>query len=96
MATKTKLTKWQKVEKATEEANLIAFDGCHKIYVAMDEVEAEWFNNRPDYTKFQGTPEEMYAQLTKWYNESCSLKMVDSVKNINGETKFTKLIPQNF
>ena len=96
MTVKTKTTKWAKVEKATEKATLIAFDGCHKIYVAMDQVEAQWFNNREDYSKYQGTPEEMFTQLKRWYDESCYLKMIDSVKNVNGETKFTKLIPQNF
>ena len=40
---------WNDVEVAMEYAHLVAFDGCHKIYLAMDEEQAEWFRKRPNF-----------------------------------------------
>lgn len=85
---------WHKVKDATENAQLVAWDGCHKIYVAMDEVEARWFNEREDYLKFRGTPEEMFARLEEWYDRSCGLRFISGVESVGQETEFTKLIPQ--
>ena len=34
---------WTRVLKALPDTKLIAFDGCHKIYLALDEEEREWF-----------------------------------------------------
>ena len=59
---------WGDVEDALQSAELIAFDGCHKIYLAMDAEQAEWF--RKNYNEkecetscnFTGSTQEM---LTK-------------------------------
>ena len=89
------------VEEYLENAHLIAWDGCHKIYVAMDETEAEWFRrnyNGSDDTSetFHGTPEEMIATLVKWYDESCWLRFVTAVRfdPETMESDFTYLIEQ--
>jgi hypothetical protein len=77
---------WDNVEEAIEDAHLVAFDGCHKIYLAMDEVEAKWFADNYNGTNcddrtFRGTPEEMLAMVEEWYNESCALKFVQAVSH---------------
>ena len=65
----------------------MAFDGCHKIYLAMDEVEAKWFAENYNGVHcdgnqtFRGTPEEMLAMVEEWYNESCALKFVQAVSH---------------
>jgi hypothetical protein len=41
--TKTLDELFEPVADAVENAILVAFDGCHKIYVAMDEEQADWF-----------------------------------------------------
>ena len=77
------------VEQALESAKLVAWDGCHKIYVAMDELEAGWFIENYEAT-FSGTPEEMLDALGDWWESSCHLRFISAVKY--GE--FTQLVAQ--
>ena len=74
------------VEDALEGALLIAWDGCHKIYLAMDEEQADWFRENYAYNAnvrsvrtFEGTPEEMLTTLKGWWDESCGLKFITAV-----------------
>lgn len=89
------------IEEYLQDAHLIAWDGCHKIYVAMDETEAEWFRNNYNGSEdtsetFHGTPEEMLTTLIKWYDESCWLRFVTAVRFDTDimESDFTYLIEQ--
>ena len=41
MTTKTMTKMWVEVAKATRGAKAIAWDGCHKIYLAMD--DGAWY-----------------------------------------------------
>lgn len=75
------------VAEAVEDALLIAFDGCHKIYLAMDEEQADWFrtnyngassHDSTDHT-FEGTPKEMLNLLKDWWDGSCGLKFISAV-----------------
>lgn len=87
---------WESVEEAVKTARLIAWDTCHKIYLAMDEEQEAWFveNYSPDI--FRGTPEEMLTTLRSWYEQSCPLKFIDSVEtnHENQNYGFESLIPQ--
>ena len=70
--------KFREVRAVMEYAKLVAFDGCHKIYAAMDDEQAAWFqNNYPHW--FRGTPEEMTKKLRGWFEESCSLRFIQTV-----------------
>jgi hypothetical protein len=89
------------VEDALEGALLIAFDGCHKIYLAMDDEQAEWF--RQNYNgvhctdrTFTGTSEEMLATLKGWWDESCGLKFITAVTtdHENPNAGYSSLIGQ--
>ena len=79
MNTTHKPEMFDKVEEYLHNARLVAFDGCHKIYLAMDKEEAEWFESREDYQKFYGSPDEMLATVILWYEESCFLRFVNAV-----------------
>jgi hypothetical protein len=102
MATTTMEDCWSDVENALEYAHLIAFDGCHKIYVAMDETEAKWF--RENYTasvcetsrNYEASPEKMLEKLREWYDESCGLRFISGVEHNETDPNagFTTLIPQ--
>jgi hypothetical protein len=75
---------FEPVADALENALLIAFDGCHKMYVAMDEEQAYWFRTNYNGTNctdctFTGTPKEMLDTLLAWWDESCGLKFIQSV-----------------
>ena len=101
MATTTMEDHWSDVREATHSAILIAFDGCHKIYLAMDETEAKWFRDNYngencDDRTFAGSAEEMYEQLIKWYDESCPLKFINAVTHNeeNPNAGYDPIIPQ--
>jgi hypothetical protein len=83
------------VAEAMDEAILVAFDGCHKIYVAMDEVEADWFRES-DYQICEASPEFMLVMVANWYKQSCPLKFVNAVRHNaeNPNAGYTDLIPQ--
>lgn len=91
---------WEDVKFAVRDARLIAFDGCHKIYLAMDDEQADWFrehyNGEYGDTTFTGTPEEMLARLHDWYDESCGLKFIQSVTTDHDDPNggWERLIPQ--
>ena len=76
-------------------AKLVAFDGCHKIYLAMDETEKAWFLENYQHT-FSGTEDEMTAKVREWYDNSCPLRFVNAVKSVpeNPNDGFITLIEQ--
>ncbi len=73
---------WEAVSEYLLEAKLIAFDDCHKIYLAMDDNEAEFFRyggyetvmtvNREDH-------ESLMKVLRRWYGSSCGLRFISAV-----------------
>ena len=66
------------VADAIVDARLVAFDGCHKIYLAMDDPEADWFRENYEHI-VEGTPEEMLTTVIGWYENSCFLRFVNAV-----------------
>lgn len=81
MRTKTKAERadeaWLKVAKALEGACLVAWDGCHKIYVAMDETQGARLMN--DYECLRSGPFEMLYKVQFWFGNSCGMRFVSSV-----------------
>ena len=82
--TKTLYDLFEPVMDAVMDARLIAFDGCHKIYLAMDDEQADWFRENYNGTSctdrtFEGTPKEMMRTLRAWGDESCGLKFISAV-----------------
>jgi hypothetical protein len=75
---------------------LIAWDGCHKIYMAMDETQADWFNKNYDHI-VEDTPEVMLEKLGEWWEASCPLRFINSVESTNDITQpelFSPMIRQ--
>lgn len=87
---------WSAVEKALELAHLVAYDGCHKIYLAMDDIEAKFFRDDTRYVTFEGTPSESYDRLVEWYDGSCPLRFVNSVvyDEEDPNAGYKRLVPQ--
>jgi len=83
------------VRDACQEAHLIAFDGCHKIYLAMDDEQAEWFRENYEHV-FTGSADEMYNTLVSWYDSSCWLRFIQAVETnaVDPNEGYTNLIPQ--
>ena len=92
---------WDAVEEYINDAVLIAFDGCHKIYLAMDQEEAQFF--RDNYNgegcsdrNFTGSPSEMLEAIHGWWDESCGLRFVSAVWHNEADPNagFVSLISQ--
>jgi hypothetical protein len=92
---KTKSELFDKVEAAIDDAILIAWDGCHKMYLAMDAKQAAWF--RAEYPHVvQDSPDRMLDALMRWWDESCWLKFVNAVSTNEDDPNagFVSLIEQ--
>lgn len=95
MMTKTLDELMEPVEAVIADAKLVAFDGCHKIYLAMDDEEAAWFRSNYD-TIVDGSPDAMMQAVINWYDESCFLRFVSAVRHNPDDPNqgFTSLIAQ--
>jgi hypothetical protein len=89
------------VEERVREAEAIAWDTCHKIYVLMDNEQVELcreYGYEPLITKWEATPEEMMRTLEEWYNDSCGLRFIEAVNTNKNDPNagFESLIGQQF
>lgn len=96
MSTYTIEEGWQRVEAYLPDAHLIAWDECHKIYVALDKIEADWFRENYAPNVVEGDTDLLLATLRKWYDESCWLRFISGVRHNehNPNAGFVDLIPQ--
>jgi hypothetical protein len=91
-------------EMALADAKGIAFDGCHKIYVLMDDaqmakmVEYGYGEDDGSYliTADEMTKRQMLTTLENWYENSCGLRFINGVSTVDGDPNegFVDLIPQ--
>ena len=81
----------------------IAWDGCHKIYVLMDNEQIEQMRgfgygdeDDPDslITSEEQNPRQMSATISKWFNDSCFLRFVHAVATAPDGEKFFGIVPQ--
>ncbi len=82
---------WAAVAEYSANAVLIAWDECHKIYLAMDEVEAKFYREA-SYT----CTESNLDTIKDWWASSCLLRFVSASWSIvpQFESKFVSLISQ--
>lgn len=88
---------WEAVHEYAQDAILIAWDECHKIYLAMDEEEAQFFRENYQPAVVEGaSPAEMIDTINEWWDMSCSLRFVSAVWRNNDDPNagFVSLISQ--
>jgi len=85
------------IRDACQRGKLVAWDGCHKIYVALDDIEAKFFEDNYPHT-FAGSPDDMVLRIVEWYDASCPLRFVNAVRHNETDPNagFIDLIPQLF
>ena len=69
---------FDEVRAAIGDAVLVAWDGCHKIYLAMDDIEADEFREHYPCV-VEDSPDVMLAEVGEWWDVSCSLRFVSAV-----------------
>lgn len=98
---------WDEVRDAMlDGATLVAWDGCHKCYVAMDEEQAAWFRENYNDAELdaepgsarimEGSGRDMLATLETWFEASCGLRFISAVRTDHDDPNagFTHLIAQ--
>lgn len=83
------------VQPHITDAECVAWDGCHKIYLALDAEQAEWFRDNYEIV-VEGTAEEMLAAVDRWWDDSCGLRFVSGVTTNHADPNagFTDIVPQ--
>lgn len=75
----------------------VSFDGCHKIYLNMDEKQTEKMIGYGYDKTIIDTPDAMENVVAQWYDDSCSLRFIDAVFTNDDETdKFVTVVGQFF
>lgn len=87
---------WEAVEEYVKGAHLIAWDTCHKIYLAMDLEQRVWFEDNYSPDVVFGSPEHLLETIKEWWDASCSLRFVSAVWSNNDDPNdgFVSLISQ--
>jgi len=81
------------------EAEGIAWDTCHKIYILMDSEQVELMRSYgydPLITNEEMNPDDMFDEVREWYRDSCGLRFIQAVStnHINPNAGFESLISQ--
>jgi hypothetical protein len=90
---------WSRVRDALGDAKGIAWDGCHKIYVLMDDEQMAQMADI-GYDPLLPVPEDTASEaldiLCDWYEQSCGLRFISAVRTVTGDPNegFTNLIGQ--
>lgn len=96
---------WDDVEEALDTTKAIAFEGCHKIYMLLDDQQVEQmrgYGYGEDgsflITNKEMNKAEMFSLLKTWYEKSCGLKFIESVETNEEDPNlgFTNIIPQGY
>jgi hypothetical protein len=85
------------LHEVLSDAKGIAWDNCHKIYIMMDDQEVSQMRDYeydPLLTSADTTPEQMLAEVLRWYNDSCSLRFIDVTSTGENGTEFYSLMGQ--
>ena len=87
------------VRNRISEAEAIAWDTCHKIYILMDSEQVDLmrgYGYDPIITNEEMNPDDMFDKVKEWYEDSCSLRFINAVSTneINPNLGFESLISQ--
>ena len=93
------MANFDKVEEVIGEARGIAWDTCHKIYVLMDDEQMalmKTYGYDPLISADEMSADEMLATVKDWFEQSCGLRFVDSVRTNHDDPNlgFVTLIGQ--
>ena len=86
---------WRVVQQTVRNAKAMHYDGCHKLYLSMDDEE-----KRKCESYGYESVEPNYALLRKWYDDACLLRFVSAVYTVpegaDPNDGFVSLIPQRY
>lgn len=80
-----------------DDAKLVAWDGCHKIYLALDDEQAAWFRAEYEFTLY-GDSDAMLDAVLEWWAESCDLRFITAVggEHADPDDEYVAVVPQGY
>ena len=85
------------MDSLLEQADTVAFDGCHKIYLNMDKQQTDQMIGYGYTNMVGGSFLDKKEAVYGWYEESCPLRFVDAVfTNADGTDNFVVVVGQEF
>jgi hypothetical protein len=97
------MTTTEQVAMVLMDAEGIAFDGCHKIFILMDEAQTKLMVEY-GYGKEEGSHllvvgegmlrSEMLHILKEWWNKACLLKFIQATTTTAEGTSYKNVIEQ--
>lgn len=105
---------WQQIDEILkpvaeimDDVIMAFWDGCHKIYLALDQHEADRMTEL-GYTEHVAYPRggdgrTILSMVTVWFTESCPLRFVEAVRHNpelephpmwGNQTEFIEVVPQ--
>jgi hypothetical protein len=93
------MIKSEMIKDRLENAKGIGWDGCHKIYILMDDnqmTEMQNYGYDPLFSSDQISPNRMFELIERWWDQSCGLRFISAVSTneINPNLGFENLISQ--
>ena len=87
--------RWTNVKEALKEAKAISWDGCHKIYVSMDDEDVQKYIDSYEMVYVQDIDKTLTI-LQEWYDDSCGLRFISAVHTVKEDPNsgYVSLIPQ--
>jgi hypothetical protein len=86
-------TTWARVEDALDNAVGMCWDGCHKIYISMDNADA---NEMRGWGYDIVDPD--FDTLMEWWEDACGLRFITATHSVGADDNpndgFVTLIPQ--
>ncbi|MFJ2662625.1 hypothetical protein [Arthrobacter koreensis] len=84
---------WAKVEETLPTAKAMHFDGCHKIYLSMDNAQVK---EMKEYG--YDAVEPNLEMIRRWFEDSCPLRLISAVHTNERDPNagFVQLIPQGY
>jgi hypothetical protein len=95
------------IAEALETAVALAWDGCHKIYILMDNDQANvtrgiGYGSGDGDSVFQWIEQEPDGRaraavtLRDWWDESCGMRFINTIRTVDGDPggEFTNIIAQ--
>lgn len=95
------------IAEALESAVALAWDGCHKIYILMDDEQANLtrsygYGSGDGDSEFQWIEHEpegrnrAAATLRDWWDDSCGLRFINTIRTVPGDPNdgFADIIAQ--
>lgn len=82
------------LEDFINDADSIAWDTCHKIYILMHPAQTEKmreYGYEALITRDESNPYDMLETIKNWYEDSCGLRFIDAVSY---DDVFTTVVAQ--